>query len=761
MGSVTTGLLLMNQKILYRRILYSFCIFPYHYFQQMQKKRSVLYTVFPLVFTLLTLIAVAVGVWLWEDGKQERQADLSYTASVLQRYFELTFYQRELGLLTVGQRMLDFQDSDANDRRLEVARNALTLYNEFLAIGLAAPNGQLMTFTGDTTAGLPDLASSPLTRRSFMQTLTAKGLVIGESYYFSQVNDWIMPIRVPIRDDQGDLLAVNTSAIRYESLNEDLRSFGLNDRYRVILENNSFNTVQIYFPMESADYEQLIGKPFGLFEGYYSDVADKLNFSAFLSFEDVEIIGVKVELSQLGQALYIIVDRRILFENFWIRFRMVLAAYILLVGALIIANRFFTRKEKKYLGEIEAERDFSSGIIKGTPAIIIGIDPFGKCVFMNPGAEHTTGYRETDLLGKDWWRTIYQGDAYRQVEDLYAKMELGPVRGFEMVSNNKEGELRIISWNTLNLYSEVGELTEIVGFGNDITDLRKIQDELKEYTEELEKLVQKRTQQLESVNVELKSQNSELELNKFELEATLEDLKKTQNRLVQAEKMASLGVLSAGIGHEINNPLNFILGGVKGLTNELEKGSKSLAEKTKPFVEVINEGVGRASQIVKSLGHFSHQGGAMDDHVDLHDIVENCLVILSNKLKNHIVIKKEYGGDLPAIRGSSGKLHQVFLNVLSNAADAIKDEGEITIRSKIKSKTVEFEIQDSGIGIPKDNLSKVLDPFFTTKAPGEGTGLGLFITHSILEEHNGTLEIQSVVNDGTKIFIRLPLNIDS
>lgn len=235
-----------------------------------------------------------------------------------------------------------------------------------------------------------------------------------------------------------------------------------------------------------------------------------------------------------------------------------------------------------------------------------------------------------------------------------------------------------------------------------------------------------------------------------------EEIVRTQKLLVTSEKMASLGLLSAGIGHEINNPLNFIKNGTQSLQKAMDReGLKP--EYYQPYFNAIDEGVNRATAIVRSLSHFSRVGRNMDETCDIHDIIENCLIILSVKTRGKAVIKKNFVDDLPSIKGNEGRLHQAFLNVLSNAEQAIESNGVIGITTRKISDRIEVVVTDNGVGIAAEFIEKIGDPFYTTKSPGEGTGLGLFITYTIIEEHNGQIEIDSNLNEGTTVTLSLPI----
>lgn len=242
-----------------------------------------------------------------------------------------------------------------------------------------------------------------------------------------------------------------------------------------------------------------------------------------------------------------------------------------------------------------------------------------------------------------------------------------------------------------------------------------------------------------------------------ELQRNNEELKKTQKLLITSEKMASLGVLAAGVGHEINNPLNFIKNGIEALARKVEQNSDIKDEEMDAYFKIINEGVDRATNIVKSLSHFSRKGLEGDERCNIHEIIENCLLILNNKIRNKIRVSTNFTSQGAEVKGNEGRLHQAMMNIIANAEQAIKEEGTIEITTLKKEDHFEIWVEDDGEGIPEENLMKISDPFFTTKAPGEGTGLGLFITFSIIEEHNGHIDVKSDGDRGTKFTITLPL----
>ena len=175
-------------------------------------------------------------------------------------------------------------------------------------------------------------------------------------------------------------------------------------------------------------------------------------------------------------------------------------------------------------------------------------------------------------------------------------------------------------------------------------------------------------------NEELNTTNEELIKQKSELQNLLKELKKTQKQLIRSEKMASIGILASGVAHEINNPLNFIMGGILGLEIECKSYFDKNRKLVKPHIDVINEGVKRAANIVKGLNRFSLQEKSYTEECDINVIIENCLAVLQNKLTDNIMLKRNYHGSV-IIKGNKRELHRVIMNVLTNAEQSIREKG--------------------------------------------------------------------------------------
>lgn len=296
-----------------------------------------------------------------------------------------------------------------------------------------------------------------------------------------------------------------------------------------------------------------------------------------------------------------------------------------------------------------------------------------------------------------------------------------------------------------------------------IMNLEEQNEELKKHRENLEGLVAERSKELELANEELTTMNEELYQNKniienqnIELKSTLENLKATQLKLVQSEKMATIGLLSAGVAHEINNPLNFINGGLIGLKKYFEKSKISDESNVNFLLESIKTGVERASKIVSALNQFSRSDIKAYEACNIHEIIDNCLTVLYNQFNNEINISKEYSSDSAQVIGNCGQLHQVFFNILNNAFQSVSLKGKISIKTFTLDNKLIAEVVDTGCGIKPSDLDHITEPFFTTKDPGQGIGLGLSIASMIIREYNGKLEFESELGKGTMARVTFP-----
>jgi len=321
-------------------------------------------------------------------------------------------------------------------------------------------------------------------------------------------------------------------------------------------------------------------------------------------------------------------------------------------------------------------------------------------------------------------------------------------------------------------------------------DTRKLREKIKTHQEEIEALkkeIEDQKKEIEDLRQETISVQKTTEKQKRELELTVKNLKLAQSQLVQSEKMASVGVLTAGIAHELNNPINFMSGNVFPLKEDLDEVISVLKKYEKAiesnqlnefFVEInemkkemdfsyliqeiysllkgIEEGANRSSEIIKGLRSFSRLDDEACQFYDIHEGIDSSLLLLQNKIRHsNISIEKDYG-DFEGLECYPSKFNQVMMNILTNSIQAMEDGGELFIQTVSSAIGVKIIIKDSGLGMTPEVKRQIFDPFYTTKEVGKGTGLGLSISYGIIERHNGNIDVISEPGKGTEFIISLP-----
>ncbi len=331
--------------------------------------------------------------------------------------------------------------------------------------------------------------------------------------------------------------------------------------------------------------------------------------------------------------------------------------------------------------------------------------------------------------------------------------------------------LRQLTREILRPRKEEGEalapITIPSDFDHMIETIRNAYQTINELKHTLEEKVASRTRQLAASNEELRLKKEGLSAANQKLALTLSQLQTTQAQLVQSEKMAALGMLIAGLSHEIKNSINFIAGSVTLLKRNLNTMNRepiptgetadTLCKNNLTLLDYIQEGVDRTVRIIDDLALFSHSSEAGFAPTDIHPGLKSSVAILRREYGRRIEIREEYDPGLPLIEGRAGQLNQVFINILLNAAHAIPDTGTITVKTWAGEGTVHVSITDSGQGIKSQIINRIYDPFFTTKEVGQGTGLGLSISYTVIKNHDGDLKVNSIPGVGTTFEIVLPV----
>ncbi len=341
-------------------------------------------------------------------------------------------------------------------------------------------------------------------------------------------------------------------------------------------------------------------------------------------------------------------------------------------------------------------KDFSENIVESMNVGVLAVDFEGRIEFWNTQLEQSMGVRRVDAVGRTI-EEILPADlaveiAARSQEERVTNLYKFPLR-------NRDGRTLVVNVSIAPLAGKSEERLGRLILVDDITQRMQLEEQL-----------------------------------------------------VQTEKLTSLGLLAAGVAHEVNTPLAVISNYIQMLAKQLPSN-----DPRQKLTDKIVKQTFRASEIVNNLLNFSRTGGAAFKEVNLNQVIDETLTLVTHPFRaGNVQVIKNLEADLPGILGSSNRLQQVFLNLFLNAKDAMPSGGMLEVRTAAHNGTVEIEVADTGMGIQRENLARVFDPFFTTKATGRGTGLGLSVSYGIIKEHAGKIEVRSTPGKGTSFRLEFP-----
>ncbi|MDH5603062.1 MAG: ATP-binding protein, partial [Cyclobacteriaceae bacterium] len=442
---------------------------------------------------------------------------------------------------------------------------------------------------------------------------------------------------------------------------------------------------------------------------------------------------------------------------------------LLIVGILVfLGASLFIRINNKTIARLKNSEAYNRMLFDTSPVGLALCKMDGTLVDVNRSYSDILGRGIQETKELSYWEITpeeYAPQEQKQLDLLDKTNHYGP---YEKEYIHKDGSRVPVSL--------IGQIVErdgekyIWSAVEDITYRREAEKKINKLNAELEERVKIRTR---------------------ELEQTLKELKETQSYLIHSEKMASLGQLTAGIGHEINNPVNFINAGIHSLESNLAEimeviskydtldhsniqasiediealkkdiGFHQLVEFVNKNIGNIKNGVSRTVEIIDALKTYSREDKETFSVIEIHENIEATLVMLHSKYVGKIQIEKKYG-ILPEVECLPGGINQILTNIISNSIDAIvehktNEEGRIIISTFREKDSAVIEIEDNGIGIPDDKIDAIFDPFYTTKEVGKGTGLGLSICYNIIQRHRGELKVKSTPGKGTVFKMVLPL----
>jgi len=361
---------------------------------------------------------------------------------------------------------------------------------------------------------------------------------------------------------------------------------------------------------------------------------------------------------------------------------------------------------------------------------IIFVNTENRVVFCNRAAEVIRGIREEDIVGNSVM-DCHKPQMRKAVEKIIESFKENKASEYHRMVPSSNGD-RFYDNVYAAIRDENGNFVGMILVSRDVTEKIKIQKKMEEYMKVLEDHVQERTK---------------------ELQEAYKKLKNAQNQIIQSEKMASLGRLIAGVAHEINNPLDGIQSSIHNIIQNPEDQMKNMV-----YLNLILENIRRIETIVKQLLGYARARSYRMEAVSLREIIEKTLILLEYRLsRSGIEVTKHYPEKDILVLGDDNHLQQVIMNILLNAIDAMPNGGDLRIQVKTENeKWAKVAIEDTGVGIQKDDLPRIFDPFFTTKEVGKGTGLGLAVSLGIIEEHGGKIKVKSKIGHGTTFSILIP-----
>ncbi|MCP4683694.1 MAG: PAS domain S-box protein [Desulfobacterales bacterium] len=371
-------------------------------------------------------------------------------------------------------------------------------------------------------------------------------------------------------------------------------------------------------------------------------------------------------------------------------------------------------QRKKMEEELREAHDFLDEIIQSSPNVIIATDLSGKIIIWNRAAEETLGYKAEDVVGKMSIEKIYSGAMAAKVMQLVRDPQYdgaGLLRAYPMVYVRQDGEVVEGNLSAAIIYDADGNEVAYVGIFVDLE---------------------------ERLSMERK-------------------LRQTQEQLLHSEKLAAMGRLTSQIAHELNNPLYGIMNTLELLKTEIPKENK----RRKILEMALSETV-RLSEMLRKMLSFSKPDEEERQPTDVNTVIDEILLLYEKQLReNSIIIVSSFQEDLAPVHASRNQLRQIFLNIISNARDAMPDGGTLGVETRLDNTDIHIKISDTGIGIREENIARIFDAFFTTKGKVKGVGLGLSVCYGFIKDHGGDIMVESRRGSGTTFTIILPISTES
>jgi PAS domain S-box-containing protein len=432
-------------------------------------------------------------------------------------------------------------------------------------------------------------------------------------------------------------------------------------------------------------------------------------------------------------------------------------------------------RERRIEEELKKSEKRYRAIVEDQTELICRFLPDGTLTFVNDAYCRYFDMKQEDLIGQSFLTLIPEEDRDAVFQQFHFLTPENRVATYEhrVIMPNKD--IRWMNWTDQATYDDRNQLIEYQSVGWDITERKKMEEELQKAKNELEQQVKDRTLELSLKNTQLIREIDERRQAQKDLQEAFssltgahKDLKEAQLQLIQAAKMESVGILAAGIAHEVKNPLATILMGIEYMSGLFSSDDTNV----KHVLRDMEEAVVRADTMVRGLLDFSSKNDVEFEESQLNDIVMRSINLVKHEMdKKNIRLMTALYRNLPRIQLDEDKICQVFVNVFLNSIQALPEGGTMIVRTYEKQltgndiheidvtngvfttgeKLIVAEVEDMGTGIPDEQITHVFDPFFTTKPIGEGTGLGLTVSRNIMESHGGQIDIMNREEGGVRI----------
>lgn len=378
---------------------------------------------------------------------------------------------------------------------------------------------------------------------------------------------------------------------------------------------------------------------------------------------------------------------------------------------------------------MEVSERFLQTALDGIHDCINIVDKDFKIIFMNEAASQRAGKKRHLLLGNKCYTELWKESAPCENCVTGKVFETGKSQQTITWETGLDGKKLCIEKFSFPIADKESKVEYVVEIFRDITERKLLEDEQEQQRLELGKRIR-------------------------ELRHAYEELKSLQNQLLQAEKMASIGLLASSLAHELDTPLATISGYCELLSEDIHN------EKLLERIKTISDQVAKCQKTIRNLLDFSRKSNCERKLCNIQHLINNTLSLVEHRLIIHkIKLHKTLDDLVPPLLVDGNQIQQVILNLINNAVDALPQGGDIFIETRMNKemKSVEVIFEDNGIGISREDQKRVFTPFFTTKEPGKGTGLGLSICNNIISTHNGKIALESRAGSGTKFVISLPL----